>query len=68
MSNFDCTNAFASTNRELLREQIDRAAEEFDLPHAYGALGHAALPRQAAGERVDLKSSKGAQMGLALAP
>eukprot|EP00959_Pyramimonas_sp_CCMP1952_P375389 7862451-Pyramimonas_sp.AAC.1 len=51
MSSSDCTNAFASSDRALLREHIDRTAEEHDLPHAYGALEHTALSIQAADER-----------------
>ena len=68
LSNFDGTNAFGATRRELLISTAQKAAKENDRMLAADSLQHGSMTLQARDGPVTLMPSSGAQMGFTLAP
>ncbi|CAK0891548.1 unnamed protein product [Prorocentrum cordatum] len=67
-TNYDGTNAFAATNRALLRAVAFRQAHEHDQRFAMAAIDHSTLTLEAADGTVEAESTTGAQMGFTLCP
>ena len=68
LSNFDGTNAFGATRRELLISTSQTMAKENDRLFAADSLRHGSMTLQARDGPVTLMPSTGAQMGFTLAP
>eukprot|EP00959_Pyramimonas_sp_CCMP1952_P458223 9476273-Pyramimonas_sp.AAC.1 len=67
-ANYDCSNAFASTKRALLRATAWKYATEADQPFALGASANTQLSMQCADEWLYAETTVGAQMGCTLCP
>ena len=67
-SNYDCTNAFASTKRSLLQTFAFRYACEDDQTHAMGAIEYPTFSMYCPEGWQHFESCQGAQMGFMLSP
>ena len=68
LSNFDDTNAFGPTRRELLISTSKKASKENDRLFAADSLQYGSMTLQARDGPVTLMPSSGAQMGFTLGP
>ena len=67
-SNYDCTNAFASTKRVLLKAYAYKHASEDDKAHATRAIDYPTFSMYCPEGWQHFESTQGAQMGFTLSP
>eukprot|EP00959_Pyramimonas_sp_CCMP1952_P247459 5173136-Pyramimonas_sp.AAC.1 len=68
ISNYDCRNAFAATDRTILEASAEKFAGEEDITYAVAAVRQATMSMCTADGTIDIRSTSGSQMGFTTAP